>query len=454
MAKDYSNKVQFFSKKGTSIDLLNFICDLDPGKHFNWFVSALGKFNIFDEELKKHCLSILNMFNKSFCDYPRTLEDAIQAAKKFKEFEDSYDSRVLHTFEDGVHVYLLSVEELHIEGSIMTNCLGNYISDVKNKHCAIISLRDKNKKSLVNVQVFPNGGIGQNFEKGNRQVKFSNWKYISTFFSIYGKKLNSIKGIDGSENFLTLTLQGEDFSLPMLAQGIPTSVRTFINETGEIKTISDNIHFTKTIEGTNFDSISEFGDADHIIKHLEKLKSRFEQAIDRLKSFALELEEKSFFLNDDIKQKIFGEDYKLKNEISNISEIITSFAQKPRRRNHAERLREAIDNLAGAVNGFPEDAAIRNGDDDTQPVAPPVIEEEVLGRPDEDVHARLNLLIQRGHNIEQDITEEIGEERVIGLDFRIDDNEDYRIEIEVDGEEEEANDEEIYGEEENNEEEI
>lgn len=396
MAKDYSSKVQFFSKKGVSLDLINFVVSLDPGKHFSWFIETLNKFTIFDKALSEQCLMILNMFQKAKPNgYPSSLENAIVAAKRFKEFEDSYDSRVLMTFDNGYHIYLLTHEELNTEGSIMSNCLGQYTTDVREKQCAIISLRDKSRKSIANVQVLPNGSVAQNFEKGNRQVKFSNWKYISEFFSKNSKDFSKLVGIDGKPNITVLTVQGGEFCLPMLAQGIPTSIKTFITDNGEIKTVADSMAYTKSVEGTVIDTTSHTGTAEEIIAQLDALQERITQAIDRLKAFSLEIENKTFFLNDDIKKKMFGDDFLLKDETKGVAEIITSFIKKPRR-NNGGRLRALLQGIA-PIDNMDEDTTMT--DEEGEPeieLGIGVINEEAFGNPDEDVHRRLDRFIQQG----------------------------------------------------------
>lgn len=391
MAKDYSKKVQFYAKKGYSKDLLEFVSALDPGKHFNWFVESLKKFITFDKDLVYKCKVILNFFKKGPSDTLSSsisFEEALEGGLKFKEYEEGYSSKILFKFKDGHHIFLLSPEDLPSEGNIMVNCLDGYKTEVREGLCAILSLRDKNKKSIANFQVLPNGSLAQNFERGNKQVKYSTWKYINEFFNVHGKDLKKVKGLDGSK-FTKLTLQGDAFSLPKVAQGIPTSIRTYVNEKGDISAAVESFNFTKMVEGTQFDDVLEYGSAQEIIKHLDEVKERFLQAIERLKLFTLDLEESNLFLNDDIKKKIFGEEFSLKGEISSIAELVNSFKISKSRRRRNNRFDELI---RGTLEGVRNDN--RGILEEVNPNQVNLLEEDVAGHPDEGIAAVINERIQ------------------------------------------------------------
>jgi len=252
---------------------------------------------------------------------------------RHKEYERTYKSKVIYEFENGYHIYNIPYDEIQLEGHVMANCLANFDTNVEKKYLAILALRDSSRRSIANIQVFPNGSIGQNFEKSNRQVKISTWKYISEFFKKNSKDLSIVKGIDGESKLSTIQLQSKNLEFPMMAQGIPDSIKIFINKDGEIKKMIESMQFTKIVEGTKFPQIDMNGSAEEIISILNETQKSINQAIDRLKFFAQELEDCNLFLNDEMKEKIFGKNLTLKGEIKLAKEVLDSFKIKNRRQN-------------------------------------------------------------------------------------------------------------------------
>ena len=88
---------------------------------------------------------------------------------KNQEIEQNFSKQVeiMRNFEDKMNGYLFispkSAEDMRDEASQQSNCLATYIDRVANGERHIIFMRkeDEPEKSLVTIEIFPNGEVGQ-----------------------------------------------------------------------------------------------------------------------------------------------------------------------------------------------------------------------------------------------------------------------------------------------------
>lgn len=119
-------------------------------------------------------------------------------------------NRVVFRFSDKEHfLYLLTPEDLMIEGSVMGHCVGgkNYKSKIKNKQSLILSIRDKNNMPHVTIEVDVNSRtVLQKYGKGNKAP-------IAKYLKMYGEYALFATDFKGLENSDTLKFLNLDFGL-------------------------------------------------------------------------------------------------------------------------------------------------------------------------------------------------------------------------------------------------
>jgi hypothetical protein len=123
---------------------------------------------------------------------------------------DIDSNRVIFRFSDKEHfLYLLTPEDLTIEGSVMGHCVGgkNYKSKIKNKQSLILSIRDKNNMPHVTIEVdVKSRTVLQKYGKGNKAP-------IPKYLKMYGEYALFATDFKGLENSDTLKFLNLDFGL-------------------------------------------------------------------------------------------------------------------------------------------------------------------------------------------------------------------------------------------------
>jgi len=122
------------------------------------------------------------------------------------------EDRVIFRFSDQEHfLYLLTANDLKLEGNIMGHCVGGkgYKSKVKNKQSLIVSIRDKHNMPHVTIEFDVNSRkLIQKFGKGNKSpvAKYNEMLFEYTLFASDYKNLRNKEVLKFLNiNFITKT---------------------------------------------------------------------------------------------------------------------------------------------------------------------------------------------------------------------------------------------------------
>lgn len=185
-----------------------------------------------------------------------------ETANKSKAAESG--TEVVKEYSSGIKwVNLTSKEALEYESHIMKHCVGDeaqgYISGVQSGRLIILSLRDKNNKPHVTIEIKKSNKIQQIKGKANSGVKTEYVKYVKDILKngVMGIKFNE----DDIEDLINIGIivhkNGIWYDVTRLPNGLNWEGDLFLAEVEELTHLPNNLHVSGDLilHGTNITSL-------------------------------------------------------------------------------------------------------------------------------------------------------------------------------------------------------
>lgn len=327
MAK--GKRKEYFIKQGYSSNLINILESCGVDKHMLWFLNQLrhnGDGKNIDDKTKRD----INMINKHIESKSKNNFNNMEEAYKSAYIENARKNlsikKALYTFKDGHSIILLNTEDLILEGTNMSNCVGGYRDKIKSKNVALFALKNPEGDTLVHFEIMKNGMLSQNFEKANMPVRHIYWKYIYEFFKNNSKNIQSSKHLGFAwRSSMRQNQVGCGFEISVECV-MPKKISKRIDNGGELITHIESSNIIKKFNA-QFPSIylTEF-DKSNFIKKMKSAKSDIIKAFDDMIANVDITCGENLYVSDKIKEIAFGDGcYTMKGEEYNANDIFTSF---------------------------------------------------------------------------------------------------------------------------------
>jgi hypothetical protein len=320
--KHDEKRKEFLIKQGYSREMIDLLSSYGVKRHMLWFLRELKhshKKEII--EISSTIKLINDHIERSGKNKFKTIHEAIMSASAERSRMNGLENVAIHRFEDGHFITYIPYSELSNEAVVMSNCVGNYVTGVKEKERAILALKSPDGDTLVHFEILKNGLISQHFEKANMPVRPKYWRYIAEFLKANSKKIDSNKHFGFGWQF--------HMSSPKLksirgghSEGsyvdatvncvIPKKISKSITNEGFVSEIElcDNVKtFKHKIPSLHYSGL----DKGELIKKLRNFRSEMSKSIDEIISNVESTDGEDMFLSDELKEKIFGKGCYLMN---------------------------------------------------------------------------------------------------------------------------------------------
>ena len=301
-----TSREKFLLSNGRNIETIKFCKSLKvPQNHIVWFVDKIEKenFSINSEEVKKNIRLVVKLFNKNIKlkEDLKSLKQAFFHASQFIESDESEKKRILYTFPDKSYIINLTPKELYFEAKFMRNCLNDLSSEVRRKDIAILSLKDKNSKTICHLQIGKNGNLEQHYEFANSNITLKTLEYINEFFEksevfeekLKQNKINKLYDINQYDFDFSITSK-IPFEKKVSLFGEELDDKEF--NTIPLKTYNQNNFFENDYKNLNY---------DEVISTLKEMKENMIKSFENI-IMQLEVSKENFFiLNDEMYYRIF-----------------------------------------------------------------------------------------------------------------------------------------------------
>jgi len=329
-----TSREKFLLSNGRNIETIKFCKSLKvPQNHIVWFVDKIEKenFSINSEEVKKNIRLVVKLFNKNIKlkEDLKSLKQAFFHASQFIESDESEKKRILYTFPDKSYIINLTPKELYFEAKFMRNCLNDLSSEVRRKDIAILSLKDKNSKTICHLQIGKNGNLEQHYEFANSNITLKTLEYINEFFEksevfeekLKQNKINKLYDINQYDFDFSITSK-IPFEKKVSLFGEELDDKEF--NTIPLKTYNQNNFFENDYKNLNY---------DEVISTLKEMKENMIKSFENI-IMQLEVSKENFFiLNDEMYYRIFDK----KQTILERFKCIVDFHKEPRKMQAALR---------------------------------------------------------------------------------------------------------------------
>jgi len=325
------NKKKYLLESGYSKDLVDFVLKTKSDKYLVYIVKCLHKHKneFLNDGLTEELFNKIVLLNSYLEKTKASITDekfisffkGIQIEyKKIKEIK----SKSLYKFKDGYFILnLFDQPNLLEEKEQMSNCIDTYLSKIRNKEVVVLALKDEMCKSIVHFEVYKNGSIKQIFEKANLPLKSNHWSYIVEFFNNNHKKIN----------FQSILTHGFDFywSTNMFEGGcdiscvLPKSVQTELTTDGLVRKFTSGVEISKFSISTHNKELKKSYlnvEKNKLINDLTIFGENINKKIKQLTKIISSTNPEQLYLSDEMKKKLFGDDFLLKGDTFEISELL------------------------------------------------------------------------------------------------------------------------------------